>query len=116
MWSPFITSIEGVAREGARLKVRIAPPRGRAMTFTPTVRAMRPNRELRWLGHFLFPGILDGEHSLTIEPLPDGRSRLIQSERFHRCVSPMMGRTFDRTACGFEQMNGALKARSKGKR
>jgi uncharacterized protein YndB with AHSA1/START domain len=27
-WNPFIVSIEGEARPGARLKVRIAPPTG----------------------------------------------------------------------------------------
>jgi hypothetical protein len=36
------------------------------MTFRPTVLNAETNRELRWLGHLLAPGLFDGEHSFTI--------------------------------------------------
>jgi len=110
-WNPFITSIEGEPSEGAKLEVRIAPPGGRPMTFRPTVRAARPSRELRWLGRVLLPGIFDGEHVLAIEPLGEGRSRFIQSERFTGLLVPALRGTLDKTERGFEQMNQALKAR-----
>jgi hypothetical protein len=73
-WNPFIRSIEGEFEEGTRLRVQIAPPGGRPMTFRPTVRAARPGRELRWLGHLLVAGLFDGEHSFEIEPLGAGRA------------------------------------------
>ena len=111
-WNPFITSIEGEPREGAKLEVRIAPPGGRPMTFKPTVRAAEPNRELRWLGRVLLPGVFDGEHVLAIEPLGEGRSRFIQSERFTGLLVGPLRRTLDKTEQGFEQMNQALKARA----
>ena len=66
-WNPFIRRISGELREGARLEVRIEPPGARAMTFKPTVRSVEANRELRWLGRLLLPGVFDGEHSLRIE-------------------------------------------------
>jgi hypothetical protein len=75
-WNPFIRSISGELHEGAKLEVRIEPPGARAMTFKPTVRAVEASRELRWLGRLLLPGIFDGEHTLRIEPLDGGRSRL----------------------------------------
>ena len=59
-WNPFIRRISGELREGARLEVRIEPPGARATTFKPTVRAVERNRELRWLGRLLAPGIFDG--------------------------------------------------------
>jgi uncharacterized membrane protein len=34
-WNPFIRSIEGTAEVGARLKARVAPPKGMGMTFSP---------------------------------------------------------------------------------
>jgi hypothetical protein len=68
-WNPFIRRISGELHEGAKLEVRIEPPGARAMTFKSTVRAVEANRELRWLGRLLVPGIFDGEHSLRIEPL-----------------------------------------------
>ena len=83
-WNPFIRRISGELRVGARLEVRIEPPKARATTFKPTVRAVEPNRELRWLGRLLLPGIFDGDHSLHIEPLDGGRSRFVQSEQFSR--------------------------------
>jgi hypothetical protein len=52
------------------------------VTFKPTVLAVEANRELRWLGRLLVPGVFDGEHSLRIEPLEGGGSRFVQSERF----------------------------------
>src|SRR5688572_11399033 len=55
-WNPFIRSIEGEARPQGKLKARIQPSGGRAITFKPTVLAVEPTRELRWLGHLGFPG------------------------------------------------------------
>ena len=49
-WNPFMRSIEGQARPQGKHKARIQPSGGRAMTFNPTVLAVEPARELRWLG------------------------------------------------------------------
>jgi hypothetical protein len=110
-WNPFIRRIGGELRVGARLEVRIEPPGARATTFKPTVRAVEENRELRWLGRLLVPGIFDGEHSLRIEPLEDRRSRFVQSERFSGLLVGLVKRTLAKTDAGFGQMNAALKAR-----
>jgi hypothetical protein len=110
-WNPFIRSIEGEAKVGSRLKVRIEPPGARGMTFRPTVRAAEPARELRWLGRLLLPGLVDGEHRLALEPLAGGRSRFIQSERFSGLLVGLLGGTLTATERGFEQMNEALKRR-----
>jgi hypothetical protein len=111
-WNPFVLSLEGDVRQGARLTARIAPPGGRAMTFRPTVLAAEPERELRWLGRLLVPGLFDGEHSFRIEPLADGRTRFVQSERFSGVLVRLLGRTLEQTRRGFEQMNEALKLRA----
>jgi hypothetical protein len=113
-WNPFIQRISGELREGARLEVRIEPPGGRAMTFKPVVRAVEANRELRWLGRLLAPGIFDGEHRLRIEPLESGRSRFVQSERFSGLLVGLAKGTLAKTEAGFEQMNAALKTRVEG--
>ena len=81
------------------------------MTFKPTVLAAEPGRELRWLGRLLVPGVFDGEHRFRLEPLPDGRTRFIQSERFTGILVALLRKTLDKTQLGFEQMNGALKQR-----
>ena len=112
-WNPFIRSISGQPTPGERLKVRIEPPGGRGMTFKPQVLNAEPNRELRWLGHLLVPGLFDGEHSFTIQPLGENRLRFIQREAFKGLLVPLFARSLDNnTHRGFEKMNRALKERA----
>jgi hypothetical protein len=111
-WNPFIRRIGGELRQGARLAVQIEPPGARPTTFKPTVRAVEANRELRWLGRLLLPGVFDGEHSLRIEPLEGGRCRFVQSERFTGVLVGVVKGMLAKTEAGFEQMNAALKARA----
>jgi hypothetical protein len=110
-WNPFMKSVRGRPERSSKLEVRIEPPGGRAMTFKPTVLEAEPERELRWLGRVLLPGIFDGEHSLRIEPA-DGRVRFVQSERFNGLLVPLFGKTLEQTRQGFVQMNEALKRRA----
>jgi len=108
--NPFIPHLAGELREGATLEVRIEPPGGRAMTFKPTVLGVE--RELRWRGRLLLPGIFDGEHILHVEPLDEARSRFTQAERFSGILVGLFQGTLEKTELGFEQMNAALKARA----
>ena len=64
-WNPFIRRVRGELREGAQLEVYLQPSGARGMTFRPRVLKVEPDRELRWLGHFLIPGLFDGEHIFT---------------------------------------------------
>ena len=114
-WNPFVERLTGELRPGARLEARIAPPGGRPLTFKPVVVRAEPGRELRWLGRFLVPGLLDGEHSFQLEPLPDGRTRFVQSERFSGLLVGLVRRTLRQTVLGFEQMNDALRQRAEGR-
>jgi hypothetical protein len=111
-WNPFITRIEGEPQVGARLEVRIEPPGGRAMTLRPRVVEAEPGSEFRWLGRFLAPGIFDGEHSFRIEPLSEGRVRLVQEESFRGALVGLVGGVLAKTERGFDAMNQALKARA----
>jgi hypothetical protein len=113
-WNPFIRQIAGDASPGCRLEVRIEPPGARSMTFRPTVLAATPDKELRWMGHLLFPGIFDGEHQLLIARLGDGRVRFTQREEFRGVIVPFAGRLLGPTERGFVAMNEALKERAEG--
>ena len=112
-WNPFIRTISGEPTTGKRLEVRIEPPGGRGMTFKPKVLKAEPNRELRWLGHLLVPGLFDGEHSFTIQPLEEDRVRFVQREAFKGLLVPLFARSLQtNTQRGFEEMNRALKERN----
>jgi uncharacterized protein YndB with AHSA1/START domain len=45
-WNPFIPELTGELRPGAKVRLRISPPGGRAMSFTPTVTAVDEGRRL----------------------------------------------------------------------
>ena len=83
------------------------------MTFKPTVLRAEPNRELRWIGHLLMPGLFDGEHYFLIEGHDGNETRFVQGERFTGVLVPLMGLLglFPKTIRGFEEMNEALKSR-----
>ncbi|MFL6136767.1 MAG: SRPBCC family protein [Frankiaceae bacterium] len=110
-WNPFITRIEGVAAPGQRLRVRIAPPGSRAMTFRPRVLVADPGRELRWLGRLLVPGLCDGEHSITLTETGPAACRVTQAEAFRGALVPLLRRSLGRTTEGFRLMNEALRQR-----
>ena len=112
-WNPFIKSVAGAPQQGARLQIAIQPSGGKVMRFSPVVLAAEAGRELRWLGRFLFPGLVDGEHRFLIEPLGEDRVRFQQSERFSGLLVGLLRGGLDRdTKRGFEEMNRALKARA----
>ena len=111
-WNPFIKSISGNLAQGARLAVHIVPPGSSGMHFKPTVLSVRPERELRWLGHLLVPGIFDGEHYFLLEPIGEKQTRLTHGEKFSGLLVGLLGSTLAATSAGFEAMNTALKQKA----
>src|SRR5712692_6091799 len=89
-WNPFIRRIHGKMQVGSRLDVLIGATGTRPMRFRPIVKAVLPNRELRWLGRLALPRLFDGEHVFQIEPLGSMRTRFIQRERFRGLLVPLM--------------------------
>lgn len=113
-WNPFIVSAAGTARTGERLAVTVRPPGRKAMSFKPRVLEAEPGRSLRWKGHVLVPGLLDGEHAFRIDPAGDGTVRLIQAETFTGLLARLAAPGLPALREGFGAMNRALKARVEG--
>jgi hypothetical protein len=114
-WNPFIKSISGTLAQGARLSVRIVPPGKSGMRFKPTVLSVRPERELRWLGHLFVPGIFDGEHYFLLEPIGEQRTRLTQGEKFSGVRVGLLSGMLSATKAGFQAMNMALRLQAEQK-
>jgi hypothetical protein len=111
-WNPFITEAAGRVEPGDRLTLRMQPATGRAITLRPTVTAVRPGTQLRWLGRLVMPGLFDAEHTFLIEADGTG-SRLVQRETFRGILTPFLARSLDRgTLPAFGLMNEALKRRA----
>ena len=110
-WNPFIDRIDGEAREGAKLRIRISNGRGGGMRFSPVVRVVRPGRELRWLGRLVVPGLFDGEHAFELLDAGPRRTRFVHSEKFSGLLVGLSGSMLSETEAGFRRMNEALKRR-----
>lgn len=108
-WNPFIVSAEGEPRVDAQL-TNVLAGGGSTRTFTPTVLVADEERELRWIGRFGVPGIVDGEHYFLLEEIGNGRTRLVQGETFTGALVPFAGGSLD-VKDNFEAMNTALKER-----
>ena len=111
-WNTFLRWIRGTPQVGQDLTMYIVSGRQR-MRFRTRVLAADPGRELRWIGHFLVPGLFDGEHKFMLKPLGEAQTRFHQDEEFHGILIPLLARTLRTDAKrSFEQMNEALKIRA----
>ena len=82
------------------------------MIFWPTVLVVRPERELRWLGHYKVPGVLDAEHYFLLRPSAGG-TEFIQGERFRGPV--LWFYDVRQLLPSFAALNAGLKARAERK-
>jgi hypothetical protein len=108
-WNPFITSISGEPKLGARLTVSINPPDGKGMTFKPTILNLELNKEFRWKGKLGITGIFDGEHYFILESLDKDITKLIHGGKFSGLLVPLLGKMLDKTQKGFQLMNESIK-------
>jgi hypothetical protein len=109
-WNPFIVDVHGVVQHGARLRMVMHPPGGRAVTLKPAVTEVQPKQVFEWWGHLVVRGLFDGRHRFELEPTARG-TRVAQTETFTGILVPLLRRSLDtHTAAGFELMNHALKA------
>ena len=106
-WNPFMTSITGKAEIGSKLVVHIQPPNGQGMTFKPTVLSRIENKELSWLGKFIFSGLFDGKHKFELTDNMDGSVTFKQSEIFNGIFVGLFNP--EKTKNGFIEMNKKLK-------
>ncbi|MFH1885922.1 MAG: SRPBCC domain-containing protein [Pseudomonadota bacterium] len=109
-WNPFVVMGRGTPVLGGFITVRAQPSKKVAKTFTPKITRLEPERELRWLGHFLFPGLVDGEHIHELVPLSENRTLYVHRDEFVGLLLPLVWPRLERvTRMGFIAMNEALK-------
>lgn len=110
LWNPFVKSIQGNAKVGAKIVVRLEQPGSKGMTFKPTVLTFEKNKEFKWIGHLLLPGLFDGEHRFELIDNGNGTTTFIQAERFKGILVRLFSKMLDTsTINGFNAMNQKLK-------
>ncbi|RNC87869.1 MAG: SRPBCC domain-containing protein [Winogradskyella sp.] len=104
-WNPFLKSVEGDFKVGEKVKINAG-----GMKFRPKVLAYNENKEIRWLGKFIFKGLFDGEHKFIIIDNGDGTSTFKQEEKFSGILVGLFKKKLEtETKSGFEEMNKKLK-------
>ncbi len=109
-WNPFIHYIQGVVLTGKIIKIKLTPPYAKQMIFRPKILKIIPNKEIRWIGHFIIPGLFDGEHIFEFVDNKNQTTTFIQREIFSGILVPLLKKMLDdNTKRGFELMNKKLK-------
>ena len=112
LWNPFIRNASGSTELGGEVRVRVRPSLRVPLGFRARVYDRERNRRLRWRGHVAAPWLAFGDHSFTIEPLGEHRTRLVQRETFTGILPRLARRLLEReTQRGFDAMNRALAER-----
>ena len=108
-WNTLLT-VRGALAVGETVDVRLSIPGLPTVPIAPEITAVDPERALRWRSRLF--GI-EAEHAFLLEPLDDGGTRFVQTERFTGALaSPVVGRFERRIRRGFEQMNVGLRRRA----
>jgi hypothetical protein len=80
------------------------------MLLQPKLLEFDAEREIRWLGSLILPGLVDGEHIFLLEPLCESKTRFVQREEFNGIFMPLIWGWFSsQVRPAFEMMNRALK-------
>ncbi|MBA3681732.1 MAG: SRPBCC domain-containing protein [Bacteroidetes bacterium] len=109
-WNPFIISLTGNVSGGNTIAATLKAPGAKAMTVKPKVLTFNRNKEFKWVGHLLMPGIFTGEHKFEIIDNGNKTCTFVQSEKFTGILIPLFTKMLDgSTTEGFKLMNEALK-------
>ena len=108
-WNPFIKKIIGQPKAGSQITVSIAPPKGKGMTFKPTVLTFEHNKEFSWIGKLFFKGLFDGQHKFELLDNENGTTTFNHGEAFSGILVNLFKKQLESTQDGFELMNLHLK-------
>lgn len=111
-WNPAIPRAEGEAKPGTMVRVEIRWPGLKPSNYELEIIGVRPERELRWIGHFGIKGLMDGDHSFIIEPAGQ-QTNVTQTESFSGVLIPLFAPwLMNNVLSGFDLVNEALKSKA----
>ena len=113
-WNAFIPLVHGNLKVGERMLIKVVSPGLKPMIFKPKVFVVRPNKEIIWGGSFL-KILYRGDHAFILDPIPGGKTRFRQIERFIGPIVLFMSNMIKKTELGYHQMNLALKKEVEGR-
>ena len=108
-WNPQTVEASGTVAEGERVELTVRPGGGRERTMTATVAEADSPRRLEWVATVGSRWLFSARHTFELEPLEDGRTRLVNRERL---TGVLVGFAVpDDAESDYEAMNRALAGR-----
>jgi hypothetical protein len=111
-WNPYITDVDGTARAGSDLDMRVAPHGETAARIDCDVQTVKYPRKLYWrCRDHAVPGLLDREHVFRLIVVGDGdKVRVVYDGRWEGLLVPFT--ELANRKAGYLQMIFALKQRA----
>ena len=113
-WNPTITRMKAALAPGTPVSF-VINVKGRDLPIRGRMLRVEPGAELCWVGpgSRVLGAVFRGEHYLRVEPLGEGRSRLVHGERFGGVVLPALWSRLEPVILvAYDNMNRAVKARA----
>lgn len=110
-WNTFVPSISGELSKGAILNIILHVPNEKKQKYKVKILEIQEKQILQWLGHFIIPGLIDGNHIFQLQHLSDNKTLFIQKESFKGILVPFVWKYYLNTKlrAGFVQLNEGLK-------
>lgn len=105
-WNPFIVYASGEAVVGSMLDIKIKRLGKKEQPYKVKILELEPLKRFRWLGHFVVPGLCDGDHYFEPQVLSPTQTLLVHREDFSGLFVPWVLKNFD---LNFIALNEALK-------
>jgi hypothetical protein len=87
-WNPLIYRAEGTVEVGQKIELS-ARTASTDLNYTCYVVRVEPGRELQWIWHIIFPFLIRGDHTFTIEPIDEQSVRFLNLEIFKGILVPL---------------------------
>jgi hypothetical protein len=112
-WNRQLTFLGGRVARGERIRLRLSAEGADPYEFAAEVTHLEAPVRFGWLATTGFPGVFDGAHHFELEALPDGRTRVVNRERYAGLLAPVMRRLpmMAKAPAGFALMNADFKRR-----
>lgn len=110
-WNHQLTHLGGAVVKGEQLHLRLSADGAEPYEFFAEVTQLEAPKHFAWLGRTGLPRVFDGHHHFELEPLADGRTKLVNREQYSGVLSPLMRRLpmMANAQPGFAAMNEDLK-------
>lgn len=115
-WNPAIKEAHGDAKVGNSINATIQWPGLKKNNYSLKIIELTPNYKIRWIGHFAFKYLLDGDHLFLIQKTESPQKTTVkQIEMFSGVFVPIFAFFLKRNVFhGFNLLNKALKNHIEG--